>query len=523
MSRRALARSLAVLGAEAANSWRLLGPATGAALAAAAAAAGGTAWAAAPPVPAPLSPAGAPAPAPAPSNDATAQWRVFTDVGRDLVRQGRRDEAEAYFVRALEAARRGFGPRDPHVASACQNLAELYRLQRRYDEAAPLYESALAVLAEAYGPADVRVAFALHNLAGLYVAQRQYDAAAERYEQALQVKRATVGPGHSETSNTTWHLAEVRWAQGRRREAAGLAAQAVAAMEQQGVGEAACARRRTRLAEMLLEEGRPGEAEPLLRRVLDHAAAALGEGGGGVAGAAEALARAVQARGGWDEARGLLQRAVAARRSHPGGGGHPATAGALRRLAELELAALAAQKEGRPAERAAAQLRAMEASAEAVGVAERAYADAQGARAHVGAAPNGADGGWLAGLWPWQQRAPPAAAAVQRSRPGVAALEMAHCLRTRAAVLQGVGEPRQAAPLLQRALGVLGDAWPEGAAAPAAPDGEGAEAKVAALRREARCAVLGSLLGVAAQTDGAKSAVAADVRCQLEEHGCPAT
>ena len=176
-------------------------------------------------------PAAAPAPAaaapPGASNDSTAQWRVLTDVGRDLARQGRHADAESFFIRAVDAARRGFGPGDPHVASACQNLAELYRVQRRYAEAAPLYESALAVLAEAYGAADVRVAFALHNVAGLYFSQRQYDLAAERYEQALQIKRATLGPGHSETTNTAWHLAEVCWAAGRRAEGSRLAAQAL--------------------------------------------------------------------------------------------------------------------------------------------------------------------------------------------------------------------------------------------------------------------------------------------------------
>lgn len=187
---------------------------------------GSVAWAAAPsPTPPQPDPAAGRASGcpPAPSNDATAQWRVLTDVGRDLARHGRHADAEAYFSRALDAARRGFGPRDPHVASACQNLAELYRLQRRYDEAAALYESALAILAEAYGPRDVRVAFALHNVAGLHFARRQYEQAAERYAAALQVKEATVGPGHSETINTMAHLAEVRWAQGRRAEAIRLA------------------------------------------------------------------------------------------------------------------------------------------------------------------------------------------------------------------------------------------------------------------------------------------------------------
>jgi hypothetical protein len=68
------------------------------------------------------------------------QWRVFTNMGRELVQQGRHAEAEAYLRRAVEAARQGFGEDDPHMASACNNLAEFYRLRRRYEEAEPLYK-----------------------------------------------------------------------------------------------------------------------------------------------------------------------------------------------------------------------------------------------------------------------------------------------------------------------------------------------------------------------------------------------
>ena len=43
-------------------------------------------------------------------------------------------------MKALAAAKTGFGEQDPHVAAAANNLAELLRLRKLYDEAAPLYE-----------------------------------------------------------------------------------------------------------------------------------------------------------------------------------------------------------------------------------------------------------------------------------------------------------------------------------------------------------------------------------------------
>jgi hypothetical protein len=52
--------------------------------------------------------------------------------------------SSAHVCQALELAAQGFGPNDPHVASAANNLAEFYRLRRRYDEAEPLYKQASA-------------------------------------------------------------------------------------------------------------------------------------------------------------------------------------------------------------------------------------------------------------------------------------------------------------------------------------------------------------------------------------------
>ena len=68
------------------------------------------------------------------ANKSTAQWRVYTDVARDLSSRGLEVAAGVYLRRALAEARAGFGEEDPHVAAARNNLAELYRLQRRFDD-----------------------------------------------------------------------------------------------------------------------------------------------------------------------------------------------------------------------------------------------------------------------------------------------------------------------------------------------------------------------------------------------------
>ena len=70
--------------------------------------------------------------------------------------QGQRAQAVQYLARALEEARAGFGPGDPHVAAACHNLAEAHRLLRDFQAAEPLYQEVSS--------ADAPVAWHVHAL-----------------------------------------------------------------------------------------------------------------------------------------------------------------------------------------------------------------------------------------------------------------------------------------------------------------------------------------------------------------------
>ena len=100
------------------------------------------------------------------ANKSTAQWRVYTDVARDLSSRGDLEAAGVYLRRALAEAKAGFGEDDPHVAAARNNLAELYRLQRRFDEAEKLYAVAAAALEKHYGPSHPAAGAAVHNWRG---------------------------------------------------------------------------------------------------------------------------------------------------------------------------------------------------------------------------------------------------------------------------------------------------------------------------------------------------------------------
>lgn len=102
---------------------------------------------------------------------------------------------------ALTHAVAGFGPDDPHVAAAKQNLAEVLRISAsdaddaRLQEALELYKDALGVLVSTYGYADVRVGALLHNMAGVYVRMEDWEEAERCYEEALDVKTRVFGGG----------------------------------------------------------------------------------------------------------------------------------------------------------------------------------------------------------------------------------------------------------------------------------------------------------------------------------------
>eukprot|EP00897_Mesotaenium_endlicherianum_P005604 jgi/Mesen1/5071/ME000252S04183 len=241
------------------------------------------------------------------SNSHTARWRVFTDLGRDLFSQGKMGEAERYFRQAIEEAKQGFGADDPHVASSCNNLAELYRMRREYEQAEPLYLEAVARLRQAMGPHHHSVGLALHNLGSFYLLQRKLDLARRYYE----IKGKSLGPSHPEYASTMFHLGEVLRQQGHGAEALSLVRDSVQILEDGGGAHtAAAARRMGRLAQLLVQAGQLEEAEALQRKILHIVEMLQGSDGLGAATASENLASTLQAREKLDEAEEFLQRCL---------------------------------------------------------------------------------------------------------------------------------------------------------------------------------------------------------------------
>ncbi|URE19758.1 Kinesin light chain [Musa troglodytarum] len=184
--------------------------------------------------------------------------------------QGKLDEAEKFFQAALDEATKGFGAKDPHVASSCNNLAELYRVKKAYEKAEPLYLEAINILEDTFGAVDVRVGAALHNLGQFYLALRKLEQARKCYERALKVL----------------HL------QGKEKEAEDLIRESI------------------RILEIPLNSNRLAEAENFQRKILHILELSKGWDSIDTVIAAENLALTLQSLGNLIEAKELLERIV---------------------------------------------------------------------------------------------------------------------------------------------------------------------------------------------------------------------
>ncbi|XP_022683763.1 uncharacterized protein LOC101767382 isoform X4 [Setaria italica] len=223
------------------------------------------------------------------SNEHTVKWRIFTDNGRDFFQKRQLDKAEKLFQAALLEAKEGFGLRDPHVASALNNLAEFYRLKQEYEKAELLYLEAIEILEESFGSDDIRVGTALHSLGMCYHLQHKFAQAQTCYE--------------------------VLSVQGKRRGAESLTEESIRILEEAGLGESpTCIQRMRYLSTELIKSKRFTEAEIWQRKILHTLELSKGWDSLHTAHAAEVLSLTLQALEKFKESEELLERSLATKK-----------------------------------------------------------------------------------------------------------------------------------------------------------------------------------------------------------------
>ena len=225
----------------------------------------------------------------------TAQWRVYTDLGREKFLAGDIEFALKCFERALKEAKLGFGEKDAHVAAALNNLAELARTQRMWEKAEGLYKECLDLLRElkettpnssssssssdssskvdkrkgAEYKAEATIAAALHNLASCMLQNNKPKEAYENYRTSLNLKQVVFeNENHPEIALTLHHMAEALLLLERIEDAIVVLERSVKITDAVGIGHTPTAfRRMRRLCQLYEIKKRFDDVDAMKKRI----------------------------------------------------------------------------------------------------------------------------------------------------------------------------------------------------------------------------------------------------------------
>ncbi len=120
-------------------------------------------------------------------------WKQSVEAGNAAFSEGRIEEAEIIFLKAVEAAEK-FAQDDPRLALSLNNLAAVLHTGKKLTLAEPLYKRSLDIKLRIHGnEPHADIALNLHNLAVLYGARHMFPIAEEYLKQALAMKEALYG------------------------------------------------------------------------------------------------------------------------------------------------------------------------------------------------------------------------------------------------------------------------------------------------------------------------------------------
>ena len=253
---------------------------------------------------------------------------------------GRFDDGERMLKQALDLFDRSFGKNAetaPNYDKMLNDLGNLYLDAGRLVDAEAAMRRSLAITRARNGEAHPNVAGTMGNLATVLEHEGRYAEAEKLYQQTLQAYERIFGPNHATTAIGLNNLANVYSAQGRNEAASGLQERVLAIYEKAfGPESPDVGRALNNLANSYMDMGRTAQALDLYRQALVVMERKFGEGSGPTALAAGSLGRALADAGQTDEARPYLVRCLDID-ERVLGGKHPQLINDLRTLAQLDL------------------------------------------------------------------------------------------------------------------------------------------------------------------------------------------
>jgi tetratricopeptide (TPR) repeat protein/CHAT domain-containing protein len=260
---------------------------------------------------------------------------ALNNLGELYNAQGRYREAEPLLKQALVIRKQKLKPDDLAVATSLNNLGTVYEYQGRYEEAETLFKQALAIRQNSLSPNDPAVATSLNNLAGLYAQEGRYSEAEPFLQQALAIYQMALSPDHPDVATSLDSLAELYFRQGRYQEAEPLFKRALGIREKGLESDhPAIATSLNNLAGLYAHQGRYAESELFYKRALATRQKSLPPNHPDVAESLNNLAALYQARGRYSEAETLYKQALVILQRDPGTD-PTEIASALNNLAEL--------------------------------------------------------------------------------------------------------------------------------------------------------------------------------------------
>lgn len=183
--------------------------------------------------------------------------------------KGDLQRAVNFRVKAMAINKTLFGEESPRFAIDLNNLAVVHEAQGKYDDAINLLKQAMEITEKTLGRDHPNYATRLHNLAGIYNAQGKYNEALKLYDQALQITEKTLGKDHPEYAIRLNNLGGIYSTQGKYNKAIKLYKQATEITEKAlGKNHPDYAARMNNLAEVYRAQGKYDEAIELYKQAM---------------------------------------------------------------------------------------------------------------------------------------------------------------------------------------------------------------------------------------------------------------
>jgi serine/threonine protein kinase/predicted Zn-dependent protease len=247
-------------------------------------------------------------------NSPEVEADLRSTIGEVYMELGQYTEAEEMHRAALALRRALWGNMNTNVADSLENLADALEWQTKPAEAEPLVLEVLTIRTNLLGKEHLKVAECLATLGKVRLLQGRYTEAEELCRHALAMRRKLSG---NESMDVAYSLSDLSWAlfRQRRLQEAEAAAREAVGIQKKLLGEEGLdphlGESKLVLGLVLLNEGKPDEAETTLRPILAMRRKLVGSESLLVAHPSMILAIVLNNEGKLDEAEQLGREALA--------------------------------------------------------------------------------------------------------------------------------------------------------------------------------------------------------------------